>query len=645
MRFEVFRTQHIGFCFGVNRAVSALYEELNHPSGKRVVTFGPIIHNDEINRDLKTRGVVVTEDLSEIRQGDLVFVRTHGVGNAVLSRLRNCGAEVHDMTCPRVKHIHEIVRAAEHPVVVGDCRHPEVRGILGNIPGESRQISGTEDLEDFLQSMNPAWTYTVVFQTTYSVQEFEKIKARLSAFSNIVVLDTICRSTFDRQHEVDALARRVDAMLIVGSKQSSNTRKLYETAKQHCDAYLIGNANEIPRQIYQYKKIGLSAGASTPGEAVEEVINNMENENKEIFTDEDIDFAAAVDASMKIIRNGQRVSGIITEINGNEIQVDLGTKHSGVIPAEEFSEDEQPHVGDPIEAVVIKVKDSEGIVELSKKKIDLEKGFEKIVELQQSGEICTGKVQQVVKGGLVVSYNKVRVFIPASHVELRKNVNLDEYAGKDVRFKIIEVENKGRSSRVIGSIRTVLKEEKDQKASELWANIEVGKKYTGVVKSLTDFGVFVDIGGGDGLVHITDLAWGRVKHPSDIVKVGDVVEVEVKSFDPETKKISLLYKKEEDNPWTIFMAKFEVGDVVPVKVQKLMTYGAFVSIIPGVDGLVHISQLANHRVEKVSDVLKVGQELDAKIVAIDEEKKKVSLSIKALEDDSDAQDAEASDAE
>ena len=372
----------------------------------------------------------------------------------------------------------------------------------------------------------------------------------------------------------------------------------------------------------------------------------MVNENDEkVLTEDGEDFASLVEASLRPMKNGQKVTGTVTAVNGTEVQVDLCAKHSGFIPAEEFEHDDKPvAVGDEVEAVVVKVNDAEGTVLLSKAKLDAEKGRERIAELKESGEIVTGKVIQVVKGGLVVLVNKVRVFVPASLATLRRTEDLTPFNGTNVKLRIIEVEENGRRSRIIGSIKSVLKEEKEAAQKEVWDNIEVGKRYTGTVKSLTTFGAFVDIGGVDGLVHITDLSWGRIKHPSEVVKVGDVIEVEVKSFNPETKKVSLTYKKTEDDPWVILPKKYHVGDVVEVKVLKFMPYGAFVSVIPGIDGLIHISQIANHRVENVSDVLQIGQTVNAQITEINYETKKVSLSIKALltnEEESDEEEAPA----
>lgn len=639
MSFEIFKTSSIGFCFGVRRAVNALYDTVAKGHGRKIYTLGSIIHNAAINKDLQKRGVRIVDSVDEISPGSTVFIRTHGVGADVYARLSAAAdADIVDMTCPKVKRIHSIAQSTDNLIVAGDAAHPEVIGIVGNAAGFCRVVKDENELRDFLSvDFDPHLKYVFVAQTTFNVERFMFMRSITDEYDNIEAVNTVCTATSERQKQVDILAREVDAMLIVGDPGSSNTRKLYEIASKYCEAYLISSAGELPKNLKKYKKIGLSAGASAPDEMIEEVIINMMNENDEkVLTEDDIDFAAAIDASMKIIRNGQRVTGVVTGINNTEVQIDLGAKHSGFIPKEEFDADEEPvKVGDEVEAIVVKVNDSEGVVQLSKSRIDAIKGFETLSQAKETGEICTGKVMQVVKGGLIVSVNRTRVFVPASQAALTRNADLNAMVGSEVRLRIIEAEMKGRNSRIIGSIRSVLKEEKEAKAKAVRESLEVGKKFTGTVKSLTNFGAFVDIGGVDGLVHVTDLAWGKVKNPADVVSVGDVVEVEVKSFDPETGKISLVYKKQEDNPWNILSAKYSVGDIIDSKVLKIMPYGAFVSVIPGIDGLVHISQIADRRIDKVSDVLTAGQTIKAKIINIDYDNKKVSLSVKDASDDID----------
>ena len=649
MGFEIITTETLGFCFGVDRAVAALYDRIEKEkrvgSGRKIYTFGPIIHNPDLNEDLRQKGVCVIDDPEQADPNGIVFIRTHGVPRSVIEGLESRGVETVDMTCPKVKRIQKIAAGKKDLIIVGDIAHPEVVGIVGNAENSYFIAKSLDELKNILHNkLNNRKQYVLVVQTTFNIEEFERMSEYAKAFPNVEVVNTICTATHDRQRQVEELSEKVDAMIIVGGKNSSNTKKLYEIAKKNCDAFHIENFTQLPTYLGKYKKIGLSAGASTHRSAIEEVIINMVNENDEkVFTEDGEDFASLVEASLRPMKNGQKVTGTVTAVGGTEVQVDLCAKHSGFIPAEEFEHDDKPvAVGDEVEAVVVKVNDAEGTVLLSKSKLDAEKGRERIAELKESGEIVTGKVIQVVKGGLVVLVNKVRVFVPASLASLRRTEDLTPFEGTNVKLRIIEVEENGRRSRIIGSIKSVLKEEKEAAQKEIWDNIEVGKRYTGTVKSLTTFGAFVDIGGVDGLVHITDLSWGRIKHPSEVVNVGDVIEVGVKSYNPETKKVSLTYKKTEDDPWVILPKKYQVGDAVEVKVLKFMPYGAFVSVIPGIDGLIHISQLANHRVENVSDVLQIGQTVTAQITDINFETKKVSLSVKALlpsEDEAEEEDA------
>lgn len=636
MSFEIVQTESLGFCFGVSRAIDALEQALQaEQSGRKIYTFGQIVHNQTINEQLRQKGVIVTEDPDSIDSGSLVFIRAHGVGRDVMQVLRQRGVEIVDQTCPKVKRIQKIASESDNLIIAGDIAHPEVIGIVGNAKNNFFVVKDIDELKKILHNnIDKEEKYTFVAQTTFHVGLFEQMVQLVRDYDNIEVVGTICMATSERQAQVEQLSKQVEAMIIIGGKNSSNTKKLYQIASRNCPSFHIETFQELPTDIGKYKKIGLSTGASTHRSAIEEVIVNMVNENDEkvVGVEEDMVFDdKAIDAYDKRIHNGEKIEGTICAINGTEIQVDLGTKHAGFIPSEEFNGDEKPvEIGDKIEAFVVKVNDAEGTVQLSKAKLDMVKGMEKIKAAKESGEICQGKVAQVVKGGLVVIVNKIRVFVPASLATLRRTEDLSDMAGQDVRLRIIEVEEAGRRTRIIGSIKSVLKEEREKEQAAVWAGIEVGKKYTGTVKSIAAFGAFVDIGGVDGLVHITDLSWGRIKSPADVVSVGDVIEVEVKAVDLENKKISLTYKKTEDNPWVILKTKYNEGDVADVTVLKIMPYGAFVNVIPGIDGLIHISQLANHRVENVSDVLTVGQTVQAKITEIDYENKKISLSIRAL---------------
>jgi 4-hydroxy-3-methylbut-2-enyl diphosphate reductase len=421
-------------------------------------------------------------------------------------------------------------------------------------------------------------------------------------------------------------------MVVIGDHQSSNTRHLAELCSAQCiNVIWIEAAAELSGKAFDGSAcIGITAGASTPGWIIKEVKNKMSEEIMEI----EESFADLLEKSIKTLNNGDKVTCTVVNVTPTEIQVDLGTKHAGYISETEFSDDpsvkmaEAVKVGDTLECVVLRVNDQDGIVTLSKKKLDANKNWEEIEAAAENKTVVEGYIREENKGGVVANVKGIRVFIPASQTGLRRNEPMDGLVGTTARMQITEV-NRGRR-RVVGSIRAVAAEERAAKAQAIWDNIEVDKHYTGTVKSLTSYGAFVDIGGVDGMVHISELSWSRIKHPSEAVSVGDTVEVYVIKYDPERKKISLGMKDHSVSPWESFLSKYEVGDVVSVKVVKLMSYGVFAEVVPGVDGLIHISQIADHRVEKAEDELSEGQVIDVKITEINEETKRVSLSRRAV---------------
>ncbi len=642
---KILKTDTIGFCFGVERAVKAVYDILENEElrGRKIFTWGELIHNPDIINELSSKGVTSTENIDDINEGDVVVIRSHGVPSSVIDALKAKKAVVFDETCPKVKKIHKIATDSKTLIISGNIEHPEVKGIIGNCKNKFYVVKDIDELKKIVHNIySEDEQITFVSQTTFSVEMFEEMKKFISQYKNITVENTICHSTEERQQQVRDLAQKVDMFIVVGGKNSSNTKKLFDIASQFCEAYHIESVKELPYYI-KYKKIGLSSGASTPVRAVEEVIFNMisEIDNKDVI-EQDVDFLEALEESLKTIRNGQRVKGIISAINGTEVQVDLGVKYSGIIPTAEFADDEAPKIGDEIEAFVVKVTDSEGTAQLSKKHLDMVKGLEKINEAYEQKTVLTGKVSEIVKGGLIIAIHGVRVFVPASQATLKKDEDLEPLKNTEVQFRIIEVdEGNGRRKRVIGSIRSVLREKRQAEIESFWNSLEEGKKYDGVVKSLTAFGAFVDIGGVDGLVHISDMTWTRVKNPAELVSVGEKVSVIVKSFDKEKKRISLTMKNPDENPWDILKANYNVDDVVEVSVVKLMPYGAFVNVIPGIDGLVHISQISKERLAKVADALTVGQKVNAKITEIDYEAQKINLSIRAAVEEVAEESAEA----
>ena len=637
-----------GFCFGVDRAVNLVYSLLDE--GKKVNTLGPIIHNPQLVADLERRGARSIDRLADADPGATVVIRSHGVGAEVYDELARMGLSCADATCPFVAKIHRIV--SEHSaggttvLIAGDAHHPEVEGIRGHCKGESYTFKTPEELTELLKKLtkNSNNDIIMVAQTTFSTILWKTcVEIAKKHYTNIKIFDTICNATNERQSEAISLAKQSDLMIIIGGKHSSNTVKLQEVCSRYCKAILIETKDELDKPpVVPSGKIGVTAGASTPAYIIKEVLNTMSEEIRNTEnTEEELDFAAMLEQSLnEKIYTGKRVKGIVTAISPNEVQVDVGAKQAGFIPVSELSDDPNAKPEDivqkdqEIEAIVLKVNDQEGTVMLSKKRCDAEAGFDEIQKAYDEGTVLDGVVTDAVRGGILVLCNSVKIFVPASQAADRRVENLEELVKKPVQFKIIEIKENRR--RAVGSIKAVLREQRSAKAEEFWQNVEVGKTYKGEVKSLTSFGAFVDLGGVDGLIHITELSWKKIKHPSEVVNVGDIVEVYIKDINEETKKISLGYKKTEDDPWEIFKKDYAVGQTVNVKIVSITQFGAFAEIIPGVDGLIHISQIANQRVNKVGDLLSVGQTADAKIIDIDTEKKRISLSIRALLEEAEA---------
>ena len=635
-----------GFCFGVRRSVE-MAEKLLGECGA-CLSLGELIHNEDVVEALRRKGMRVIQTPEEAGPGDRVLIRAHGVAESVYERLSALGAEITDATCPKVRAIHTIVcRAREEGrfvVIIGMRRHPEVEAICGWC-GEHEVFENAEELSAWLNKNPDFWKKPIsaVVQTTQTRNNFneccEIIKKRCT---NAKISDTICLATFTRQEEAASLASGCDAMVVIGGKHSANSVHLAQICREHCaQVQFIERTEELDLEALRGAAVvGLTAGASTPAWRIKEVRNKMSDEIKDeikveesVAAEKEMSFDEMLEESLKPIYNGDKVKGVVVAITGTEISVDLGTKQTGVIPAEEFTEDgtkleDAVKVGDPIEAVVVRVNDVEGVVSLSKKRLDAAKVWADVETAAEDGTVLEGVVTEDNKGGVVVSVKGVRVFVPASQTDLPREASMAELLKKTVRLKITEV-NKARK-RVVGSIRRVAQAERRERTEAIWNEIEVGKKYHGVVKSLTSYGAFVDIGGIDGMVHVSELSWGRIHQPSEVVSVGDEIDVYVINFDREKRKISLGYKDPEGNPWTQFTNRYGVGDVASVKVVKLMPFGAFAEVLPGVDGLIHISQIANRRIGKPEDVLTVGDVVDAKITAIDEEKHKISLSIRAL---------------
>ena len=637
MRIELAKSA--GFCYGVKRAVEMA--EQTARAGDAVL-LGPVIHNDHVVSKLEREGAVLVRAVEEVPDGASVILRSHGEAKWVHDALEQKGCRIIDTACPNVQRIHRLVAEAEaagrQPVIIGTPDHPEIVAIAGWCRHPVVLPDG-EALSAWLAECpeRREMPLTLVSQTTSTRKIWDQaIETAKKECTNAEIFDTICNATYIRQTEAQKLAAHCDAMIIIGDRKSSNTKRLSELCRALCPRVVtIEGAEELePASFAGTASIGITAGASTPGWIIKEVYDKMSDEIMEI----EESFADLLEKSIKTLNTGEKVTGVVTEITPTEIYVDLGTKHAGYIPVSELTDDptvkveDIVKVGDEIETYVMRVNDAEGVVTLSKKRLDTVKSWDDVEAAREAGTVVEGVITEENKGGVVASVKGVRVFIPASQTGLPRDAAMTALLKQKVRMKITEV-NRARR-RVVGSIRAVEQAERAEKAAKVWAEIENGKHYNGVVKSLTSYGAFVDIGGVDGMVHISELSWSRIKHPSEVVSVGDPVDVYVISFDPEKKKISLGMKDRSQDPWTVFTDKYSVGDVANVKVVKLMTFGAFAEIVPGVDGLIHISQIADHRIDKPGDVLAEGDMVDVKITDIDMENKKVSLSIRALLEDS-----------
>ncbi len=630
---EIILAKSAGFCFGVQRAVDMAYEQAGH---REVYTFGPIIHNEEVIEDLKSKGVNIIEDLDELegKAECTVVIRSHGVEKKVYDDLNSRGIHVVDATCPFVKKIHNIVKndseAGRVIIIVGDPNHQEVKGIVGWCSGEVHVVDSEEGVLSLIDVLSDeSREISVVSQTTFNLNKFNNIVDIIrNKLYNVNVYETICNATAVRQKEAKEIASRVDAMIVIGGRNSSNTQKLYDISKKECEnTYYIQTLVDLDLTTFEsVSRVGITAGASTPNYIIKEVHSSMAELSFEQMLEND--------ESKVSIRQGELVDGTVIDVKPDEIVVDIKYKSDGIITKSEYTNapnvdlTELVHVGDPITVKVIKTNDGEGQVALSYKQVAAEKVNEKLEEAFNNGEVLKGKVIQVVKGGLNVNVEESRVFIPASLVSDVYEKNLDKYLDQEIEFVLTEFNPKKR--RIIGNRKKLVVEQKAEAAKELFARIEVGMVVEGTVKNVTDFGAFIDLGGADGLLHISEMSWGRVESPKKVFKVGDKVKAFIKAIDGE--KIALSLKFDETNPWVNAEEKYAIGNVVKGRIARMTDFGAFVELEPGVDALLHVSQISYEHVAKPEDVFKIGDEIEAKIVDFKPEDKKISLSIKALQE-------------
>ena len=640
---QIILAKTAGFCFGVNRAVKLTYELLEQ--GRPVATLGPLIHNPQVVEDLESKGAITCDSVDDVPDGCEVVIRSHGVGQSVYDKISTRRLAYHDATCPFVTKIHKIAAraGAENAMllVAGDAKHPEVQGIVGHTTGKVEVLANLAELEKLLPELTQQKSIFAVAQTTFNVQSWETCKEFLkNQCTNAKIFDTICNATWARQQEAEDLSQKCDHMVVIGGHHSSNTQKLLQVAARHTKAINVETADELdPAWLAGAARVGVTAGASTPSSIIEEVLNSMSEEIRDDMSFEEMLKATEANAN---VYTGKIVKAKVISVSPTECIVGVdGSKHTGIVPLREMSHDPNAKMedlvkeGDELDLVVVKTNDQEGVDTLSRVRFEAQKGMKDVSEAAENGTVMEGDVMEANKGGVVVNVKGVRVFVPRSQATMRRDEDYTKLVGQHVKLVITECAGR----KIVGSINKVTAEENKAKRDEFWKNVEVDKQYTGVVKSLTSYGAFVDIGGVDGLCHISELSWNNIKHPSEVVSVGDTIEVYVKSYDPENQKVSLGYKKEEDNPWEKLKNEYPIGSEFEAPVVSITKFGAFVRILPGIDGLVHISEISNERVNKVSDVLKVGDMVKVKLINVDFDRKRISLSMKACLDEA-AEDAE-----
>ena len=639
---QIILAKTAGFCCGVNRAVKLTYELLEQ--GRPVATLGPLIHNPQVVEDLESKGAITCDSVDDVPDGYEVVIRSHGVGQSVYDKISTRRLAYHDATCPFVTKIHKIAARAGAEgamlLVAGDAKHPEVQGIVGHTTGKVEVFANLAELEKLLPELTQQKSIFAVAQTTFNVQSWETCKEFLkNQCTNAKIFDTICNATWARQQEAEDLSQKCDHMVVIGGHHSSNTQKLLQVAARHTKAINVETADELDKDWLNGARIvGVTAGASTPSSIIEEVLNCMSEEIRDDMSFEEM--LAASEA--KPLYAGKIVKAKVISVSPTECVVGIdGSKHTGIVKLSEMSHDPNAKmedlvkVDDELDLVVVKTNDQEGVDTLSRVRFEAQKGMKDVSEAAENGTVMEGDVMEANKGGVVVNVKGVRVFVPRSQATMRRDEDYTKLVGQHVKLVITECAGR----KIVGSINKVTAEENKAKRDEFWKNVEVDKQYTGVVKSLTSYGAFVDIGGVDGLCHISELSWNNIKHPSEVVSVGDTIEVYVKSYDPENQKVSLGYKKEEDNPWEKLKNEYPIGSEFEAPVVSITKFGAFVRILPGIDGLVHISEISNERVNKVSDVLKVGDMVKVKLINVDFDRKRISLSMKACLDEA-AEDAE-----
>ncbi|HYE83806.1 MAG TPA: bifunctional 4-hydroxy-3-methylbut-2-enyl diphosphate reductase/30S ribosomal protein S1 [Clostridia bacterium] len=648
---EIILDENAGFCFGVKKAVDKAFNEADNKHERKIYTYGPLIHNRQVIGKLEEQGIYSIHEVDEVLdEGAELIIRSHGIAAEKYEQFEQKGLKYIDCTCPYVSAIHKKVRNYYQKgykiFIVGDKNHPEVIGTNGWCD-YTAHILDDEKIVDKLPIYDKI---CLVAQTTITKKIWDSVVDAIhKKYKNAIIFNTICSATEKRQDSAEQLSKIVDCMIVIGSRESSNTNKLYQICKENCDnAFHIEKAEDLPMDALKgFGRIGITAGASTPDWVIKEVIGKMQeindnvtgNQENTVLNQEGIHESQAnmmeeYEKTMRTVYAGDTVKGTVIMVTDDEVMVNIGYKSDGIIKKEDYTWEQEVNLkdlvkaGDELEVVVVSINDGEGNVVLSKKLFDAEKNWHKIEAAFNEKTPIEGYVKEIVRGGAIVELMGIRAFMPASQFDIRYSEDLSGYLNTKVMVNVIEYDPEKR--KIVVSRKTLLKKEQEIREKAVWESIEAGQRLTGEVKRLTDFGAFVDIGGVDGLIHISELSWSRVKHPSEVVKPGNKVEVVVLTVDKEKRKISLGLKQTIPEPWSVAGDKYKVGDVVEVKVLRFSNFGAFVELEPGIDGLVHISQISDKRISKPADALNIGDTVKAKIIDIKPEEKKISLSIKEL---------------
>lgn len=650
---KIILAEHSGFCFGVKKAIKTVLNRIEDgvQSSGRIYTCGQLIHNASVTDDLAKRGVNIISSPEEASSGDTIIIRSHGESKSFYKRTEELDLNVVDATCPFVARIHELVsdayKSGKNIVIAGDRNHPEVVGINGWCENSAQIFMSGAEAEKFDKD-----SAFLVAQTTLTEKIFSDVTASLKKQGvKLEIQNTICSATSERQRSASRLAETVDAMVIIGGKNSSNTQKLYEICKKkQKNSFSVEDIDDLPlKELRKCNTIGIAAGASTPERVIKEVIStmseNITNENNISMAD----IMEEIDATLSLPRNGDIVTGRVDQVTDNEIIVNMGCKKDGILSADEISMEEGQklsdlfHVGDEIKAKVIKTDDNDGGILLSKKRLEVSEHWNEINEAFENKATIDVKVIRPVRGGVIAAYKEVSGFIPLSQLSNKFVENADEFIGQVLSVKIIRIDQ--RRNRVVFSHKAVLSEERRKQIDEIWETLNVDDIVEGKVMRFTDYGAFVDLGGIDGLLHISEISWGKLKHPTEMLELSQTINVRILSMNREKGKISLGLKQTTPEPWSIIEDKYHPGQIISGEVVQLKEYGAFVEIEPGLDGLVHISEVANKRVLNIADELKVGQKIKAKILGIDTERHRISLSIKEALNDGESFDIDDDDSE